>query len=155
MPILPFVVICSLSLVVLVFLYFVLFRIPRAQVDDAQLTQLQSIYDEDVSARLTILMVSKHLSRQEIKTVILIVDGYEQIDMRRIALPRKFPDYDSLTDVIQRIEIQEDTLPKHYEYAQRKLNELVIEYEKQGWQIKADLPFSDIDHVTYLAKPLN
>jgi hypothetical protein len=154
---LVWVVIGSLGLIVLFFLYVFTFRVPSAQINAQMAQLLTELYaDADPSwERSTLLLRSKEPKPGQLTALVIWLSEYERIDPTRQILPTAFQDYYEGTP--ERLRFREVWPPADYDAVrqssaqafERKLAELHAE----GWQVVFDLSFSRVDHLVYLRRP--
>jgi len=153
---LVWVVIGSLGLIVLFFLYVFAFRVPAAQINAQMAQRLTELYaDTDPShERSTLLLRSREPKPGQLAALVIWLNEYERIDPTRQILPTAFQDYYEGTP--ERLRFREVWPPADYDAVrqssaqafERKLAEL----QAEGWQLVFDLSFSQVDHLVYLQR---
>lgn len=149
-------VVCSLSVIVLVFLYIFMFRMPRSQINESLATELEALYADTSPSheRSTLLMRSREPNGGELMALVAWLQGYEAIDTTRELLPTAFDDY--YEGRVPRL-LWRETWPKtSYDVVSRasaiSFEQKLTELQAQGWEIVFDLAFSQVDHILMLRR---
>jgi hypothetical protein len=149
-------VICSLTVIVLIFLFIFAFRIPAAQINREMEETLQALYADqrpDVERR-TLLLRSREPQAGELSAVVVLLREYEPIDTNRQLLPTAFETYYNGTT--ERVLWRETWAQADYDAVkvasatafEAKLGEL----QADGWRITFELAFSQVDSIVFLEK---
>jgi hypothetical protein len=153
---LVWVVIGSLGLIVLFFLYVFVFRVPSAQINAQTAQKLAELYadDDPTVERSTLLLRSREPRPGELSALVIWLSEYERIDPTRQILPTAFQDYYEGTP--ERLRFREVWPASDYDKVQQSsaqaFEHKLAELQSEGWQIVFDLSFSRVDHLVYLRR---
>lgn len=149
-------VVCSLSLIVLVFLYIFIFRVPSAQINAQMAARLQELYADTrpTHERSTLLLRSREPVSGQLMALVVWLEGYETIDTTRQILPTAFNDY--YEGVSHRLWWRETWSQADYDLVKRSsttaFEQKRTDLQAEGWQVVFDLAFSPIDAIVFLER---
>lgn len=151
-------VICSLSVIVLIFLYIFMFRVPAAQINRQMEEKLQALYADQRPEveRRTLLLRSREPKSGELSALVVLLRDYEAIDTSRQLLPTAFETY--FNDTTERVLWRETWAQADYASVQKasaatfeaKLSEL----QSDSWKVVFELAFSQVDSIVFLEKQM-
>jgi hypothetical protein len=149
------VVVCSLSLVVVFFLYIFAFRVPAAQINARMEAQLAQLYaDTTPGRRTTLLLRSREPKAGELMALAVWLEGYEMIDTRRQILSAAFEQFAAQDN--PRVLWREAWGQGAYDEVQKAswaaYRAKRAELEADGWRVTFELEFSPIDALLYLRR---
>lgn len=154
MPPLILPLICALSLIVLVFLYIFLFRLPSAQLQSGQRQRLKELYaDEDPDTeRSSLILTSRSLDTGGMEAQLVWLDGYEVLDPIREIPSDSYEAYQERQGIRWRQDwVSEDAAQVQLEI-RAAYEQKIMEIQVTGWLIALEIQFSDQDRLVYLQR---
>jgi hypothetical protein len=131
-------------------------RMQRSQAAFRQHIDAITNADDDTAdgERSTLLMRGVEPSPGKADGFVVWVRGYEPLDMQRMIPANSFEHYVNLPDsAYERLQVWHDQpLERMAGKVQETFAQQLDALQAAGWQVKLDLPFSDVDRLVYLAR---